>query len=203
MPQKERQPVLVVGNADFEGNLTIHGSKVTPDGSSLMGLTPSASIDFRLGVTGRSLRHTRITFTGLAVNIEALDDEVGVLLATIDDGTMLILGAETDLAFTKTSGLADTDDVSVALGSSEAANDLLTTPVTADAILDRQDHVVTSNTFDIDVHTNDNTSAVPPIYMPETEKSIYLNLGFPLFTAGGVLTIDGTIDLHWLDIGRY
>lgn len=193
MVQKIRQQILPAAgikvpgvNSDFAGKAIVNGVSATV-----------VTLD-----EVRAIRRTRFTITNLVVDFAHATDSGSVKVADMPDTNILYFGAEVNITGTKggtSNGLGAATDINLALGTTATADSTLTgtdgnlvasTAITADTLaITWQAHSL-ATTF-VGAGTLDSAS-----------NAIYINLGTGALSANDTLTLSGTIDIFWLDLGN-
>ena len=195
MTQKTRQDQLFSGPVRFMAPVSASG-----EGNGA-GLDEPAAAGATLAFDrARFARHARVAVAGLAIDVAAADDFGGVELLGLPDTNILVLGAEADLAVAKDgAGVLAATDVTVALGTAAATGTAL-----SGAESDMLDALpLTADALEVAWRAHTQANAAPaPLYVPDGPSSaLYLNAAATVSADGG-LTVSGTVDLYYVDLGN-
>jgi hypothetical protein len=176
-----------------------------PAGSAFGGkvLTPATGVQAVVEDL-RAVRHTRLLVTALEVDVDEADDFGSAKLVDLPDTNMLLLGMELNLELTKggvTNGLVAATDLLVGIGTAATAS--------SDLSGGSEDNVLTGISLTasdaspaLAFHSNDEATVTWPKKLADgASNSLYLNVGASI-TASDTLTVDGYIDLYWVDLGN-
>jgi hypothetical protein len=151
----------------------------------------------------RFVRHTRLTIEGATLSIAAADDFGSLLLATLPDSNLMLLAVELDLELVKgeeVGGLVAATDVGVAVGTAAASNATLSGAMID--VLDQVDLTASDASPALQVHSQADATLTYPIQIADGASSeLYLNAAASI-TADDALTVTGTVDLYWVDLGN-
>jgi hypothetical protein len=201
MVQKQRQSsiqeaikVQKAAPGDSDGN-SYGGGVVTPGSAAVKVNTGDESV--------RAVRHTRLTLTALNLAVAAADDYGGVKLCDLPDTNGMLLAVELDLVLTKqanTNGIVAATDLLMGVGTATAgAADL--SGGTDDNILTGISLTATAAAPALQVHSNDDASITYPKKFADGGTALYLNCGTSI-TADSSLSVSGTVDIYWIDLGN-
>lgn len=187
------------GAVDFEGDVTATGSSfgggaVTPNTGGAVATTFD-----RLKAT----RHVRLTLTAATLSIDEGDDYGSLKLCDLADTNIMLMALEADLELVKgevSNGLEAATDVTVAAGTAAASNSTLSgamVDVLTGIALTASD---ASPAYQI--HSHADASLTYPIKLGDSATlALYLNAAASI-TATDALTITGTVDLYFVDVGN-
>jgi len=149
------------------------------------------------------IRHIQLTLAAFSVAITAANDYGGTKLLDLPDSNLVLLGAEADLEMVKgevTNGLEDTTDVTVAMGTAVASNATLSGAMVD--VLTGIAYTATDASPAHQIHSHADASLTYPILLSDSATlAVFFNAS-ALITASDALTISGTVDLYFLDVGN-
>jgi hypothetical protein len=186
--QKQRQPLLATELLD---PLTV---RITEPGVGI-------SVDDKPQV----VRRARLTFNGAVLTITAALDYGSLKICDLPDRNLMLLAVEVDLTLVKqgnTNGLLAATDLDFGVGTAAAsATTLATTMINVIEKVD-QDTDALSVTFQR--HSNDQSTAAFPLRIADgTNSALFLNaVAIAGITADSTLTITGTVDIVYVDVGK-
>lgn len=185
---KQRQQMLVPNLLDA------HSVRVTEPGSSC-------------AVNDQPVlpRKARITLTNATLSVTAALDYGSLKVCDLQDRNLLLLGVEADLVLTKqgnTNGIVAATNLDVGMGTAPAS--AVTLAATMIDILEKVDVDTVALAVDFERHSNDQATAVFPKRLSDSAtQALYLNVSAPgLITADSSLSVSGTIDLFYIDLGK-
>lgn len=146
-------------------------------------------------------RKMTLTLENVSITLADANDYGSVALVTLPDTNMVIIGVETNLTIVKDgTGLIAATNLDIALGRSAASNATLASGMVD--ILAKQDIDTDALSVALQVH---NLAATPSFIgvVDAANTVVYLNASAPTETSeDGGLTINGTIIIHYLDLGN-
>jgi len=206
MTQKNRQEQVFTGPVELSGDaatLTIGDGNLIA-GSSAAGstVTPNTNVATTFDRV-RMPRHVRLTLSGFTVSVAEADDYGGTKLCDLPDENLVLLAVEADLELVKgevTNGLEAATDVTVAIGTAVASNSTL-----SGAMVDVITGIALTATDAspaFQIHSSaDGTLSYPILLADGASAALYLNAAASI-TADDALTVSGTIDLFFVDVGN-
>lgn len=148
-------------------------------------------------------RHVRLTLTGFEVTVLADDDYGGAKLLDLPDSNLLMLAVEPNLVATKgnvSGGFEAAKAATVGIGTAIASASTLSGAMVD--VLSGTALPTGALTAAYGVHSSSDGSLSYPVRVADSPTgALYLNVAASL-TADDVLTIAGTIDLVFLDLGN-
>lgn len=169
------------------------------------GATASSDFTGASGVTAAStpqqVQKLTLTVAAVAAAVADANDYGSAALVTLPDSNLLIIGCEVDLELTKdgTGYIAGTD-LDVALGTAAASNTTLSGTMLD--ILPKVD----LNDSDLTPALQSHSLAATPVLtgvLDGASNIIYFNVAGPTETSeDATVTVDGTIDLYYIDLGN-
>ena len=171
------------------------------DGSPLLVPNSSIGVDYALLTPQKAT----LNLSGETLSVDESEDFGSLLLMTWQDRNIHILGMEVDLVLVKggvTNGLEAAVDLDMALGSAAASAQTLAS--TMIDYLEKQD--VDTDALSVDLEANvlgQSTATFPKQLADAAANKLYLNCGVPAgITADDALTVSGSIDLYFIDLGN-
>ncbi len=171
------------------------------DGSPLITMPSGMGVDYQLLTPYKAT----LNLSGATLSVDAGDDYGSLLLMTWPDRNVHILGMEVDLVLVKgnvTNGLEAAVDLDMGIGSTAASAQTLAT--TMIDYLEKVD--VDTDALSVDLEANvlgQSTATFPKQLADAAANVLYLNCGVPAgITANDALTVTGSIDLYFLDLGN-
>lgn len=143
------------------------------------------------------VRRERLTLTAVEIEVASGDDFGSIKLLDLPDSNIIFLGAVLDLSVAiagAASNVATTLDM--ALGSTAADNATLATTMLD--LVPKIDGVGAGTPGVVD---GASTATEAPLLKASGTKEVYLNAAIPVTTGTGTLTVTGTIDLVYIDLG--
>lgn len=152
----------------------------------------------------RAIRHTRLKITDLDITIAASADYGSAKIVDLPDTNITLLSIEADLELTKgltTNGVVGATDVAVSIGTAAASQADLGNAGAAN-VLTKITLTATDDSPAFQAHSSEDASLTYPINLDDSATlALYLNLGAAI-TADDTVTVDGYIDLFWVDVGN-
>lgn len=190
MTRKERQAT------HFAGPVTMSGDDA--------GGTPAPGTGVAIASDRiRPVRHVRLELSGFILSIAADDDFGGTKLCDLPDSNITLLAVELDLELVKggvVNGLVAATDVTVAVGTAVASNSTL-----SGAMVDVLTGIaLTAADLSpaLQIHSHADGTLDYPIELADAATlALFLNAAAAI-TADDALTISGTVDLYYLDVGN-
>lgn len=186
--QKNRQPLLA---SQLMDGLSL---KVTEPGSGVA-ITDEAVIP----------RRARLTLTNAVLTITAALDYGSLKLCDLPDRNLMLLGVEVDLTLVKqgnTNGLLAATDLDLGVGTAAASATTLAT--TMIDVIEKVDQDTDALSVTMQRHSNDQATATfPKRIVDGSSSALYLN-AVPIagITADSTLTVSGTVDIFYMDVGK-
>lgn len=197
MTQKTNQP------QHFSGAVEMTSDVVVKEGNSAGGaLTPGTGVAATFDRL-RATRHVRLTLTGFVVDITAALDYGGTKIVDLPDSNLVLLGIEADLEMVKgevTNGLEAATDITVAIGTAVASNATLSAAM--EDVMDAIAYTASDASPAHQIHSHADAALSYPILLSDAAAlALFFNLAATI-TADDALTISGTIDLYFVDVGN-
>lgn len=167
--------------------------------------TPLKSGVEQVSNNARAIQHIRISLTGVVLAITDALAYGSVLLGYIPDRNVVFVGAEANLSCVKDGvGILTGELPKLAFGTAAASNATLSSTMTN--LLNGGAAAGTALAAGLTAlwqyHSNDNATAIPFVGLNDSATTaIYLN-GSVNPTGDGTLTITGTADLFFIDLGN-
>lgn len=151
-----------------------------------------------------ALQHIRLTLTGVVISITDALAYGSSLLGYLPDKNLLFMGGEANLTWVKDgTGIVTGELPKVALGTAVASNATLAT--TMINLLNGGaggSAVAAGLTGSLFISSNDNVTAIPYVGIVDAPTTgLYLNAAVNP-TGDGTLTVSGTLDLYFIDLGN-
>lgn len=186
--QKNRQPLLAPQLMD---GLSL---KVTEPGTGAA-ITDEAVVP----------RRARITLTNATLTITAALDYGSLKVCDLPNRNLMLLAVEADLTLVKqgnTNGLLAATDLDVGMGTAPASATTLAT--TMIDVLEKVDVDTDALSVTFQRHSNDQATATfPKRIADDANAALYLNaVAIAGITADSTLTVSGTIDVIYVDVGK-
>jgi hypothetical protein len=166
-------------------------------------LSPAPNTNVTQVESQQIVKHVRMTLTDFVLSVAAAQDYGGTKICDLPDTNIMLLGVEADLVITKggtTNGLVAATDLDVAVGTAVASNATLAT--TMINVLEKVDLNDNDLVVDFEAHSNDNsTSTFPLLIADSATAALYLNIAASI-TADDTASVDGTIDIFYIDLGN-
>jgi hypothetical protein len=171
------------------------------DGSPLITMPSGMGVDYALLTPYKAT----LNLSGKTLSVTEALDYGSLLLMTWPDRNIHILGMEVDLVLVKgdvTNGLEAAVDIDVGMGSTAASAQTLAT--TMIDYLEKQDLDTDALSLDLEVNVlGQSTATFPKQLADAAANKLYLNCGVPAgITADDALTVSGSIDLYFIDLGN-
>lgn len=177
-----------------------------------LGFTPNPLLPpASLGVVEQPLmemnavQHIRLNIASLVISMAGTASAFGgTLLGYLPVRNFIFVGGEVNLTFTKDgTGIATGDTPKFAVGTVVASNTTLST--TMQNLINGAaggTALASGLTGTIQIHSADNgTPAL--VWTPDSSTNgIFFNLGGAITVTAGFITVSGTIDLYYIDLGK-
>lgn len=179
-----------------------HSKGVKPaarDGSlpSVPAATVVLAVDSDLQVP---VRRARFTITNGVLSVADANDYGSFKMVDLPTNPIAILAAKIDMVLTKDGvGYIAATDLDIAVGTAAATNTTLATTMLN--VINKADYDASAIAPVVQQHSASNTSPAP-LVLPSGAKALYLNAaGVTETSQSATLTINGTLDLTWMDLG--
>lgn len=154
-----------------------------------------------------TVRRARLRLTNTVISVAAAEDFGSVKLVDLPNRNMLIMGVEVDCSVVKggvTNGIIATTDLDMSIGTAAASSTTLAS--TMINIIEKKDIDDNALTVTFAGHSNDNATSVAPFKIADGASSaLYMNavpVGGITVVAGDTLTVTGTVDIYYMDLGK-
>lgn len=148
----------------------------------------------------------KVTFTlaGTEISVAAADDFGSVKLCDLPDKNLHLLAVEVDLVVTKagtTNGIVAATDLDMAIGTAAASNTTLAT--TMIDVIEKVDINDDALVVDFEaISVGQSTAAFPLQIADGASNSLFINLSPGNITADDSVSLTGTVDLYFVDLGN-
>lgn len=153
----------------------------------------------------RYVRHLRITLADLVLPITAANDYGGVKFADLPNSDVILLACATNLSFVTEGGENQVLDMAVipmGIGTAVASAKPLANAM-QNIIEVTNTPALSSFASTFAKHSNDNTTPGLVFLADGASNALYLNATTPDITADDNITVNGFIDLVYIDIGTF
>ena len=201
MGQRKVKDPTIYSAIKVTGNVTLDGAQLpgfeSSNGSGLSSgdaliQAPSAGVVSELEM--REVRHAQFTLTSKLLTILAANDYGSIIIGSLPDTNLMILGAETNLTFVRGGGAAATN-VSLSIGHSQTNDTTLS-----------GDEVSVMPEFDVALTSawqqHSYANGFTPTVVPDNSLGQLLLNAVSLVSTEGQLTFSGTIDIYYADLGN-
>ncbi len=148
------------------------------------------------------VKRARLTLSGAVITVTQALDYGSLKIVDLPDTNLMLLGMELDLVVTKqgnTNGIVAASDLDMAVGTAPASNATLSGTMLD--VIEKADLDTDALAVDFNAHSNDQATALFPRKIGDNASSaLYLNLAVAI-TADSSVTVDGTIDIYYVDVG--
>lgn len=150
-------------------------------------------------------RRARLTLTNAVLTITAALDYGSIKLVDLPNRNLMLLAVEVDLTLVKqgnTNGLLAATDLDLGIGTAAAsATTLATTMIN---VIEKIDQDTDALSVTMQRHSNDQSTATFPLRIADdANAALFLNAVAILgITADSTLTISGTVDITYVDLGK-
>lgn len=150
-------------------------------------------------------QRARITLSGATLTILAANDYGSLKVCDLPFRNLMLLAVEVDLTLVKqgnTNGLLSTTDLDLGVGTAAASATTLAT--TMIDIIEKVDQDTDALSVTMQAHSNDQSTATFPKRIADgVNAALYLNaVAIAGITADSTLTVSGTIDVYFIDVGK-
>jgi hypothetical protein len=151
------------------------------------------------------MRRCRLTLAGAVISVAAADDYGSVKICDLPDKNLHIHGVEVDCTVVKggvTNGIVAATDLDMSVGTAAASATTLATTMLN--IIEKVDIDTNALSVEFEAHSNDNATYVAPLAIVDGASSaLYMNaVAVGGITADDTLTVTGTIDIFYTDLGN-
>ena len=168
-------------------NASVGGAKLEAG----LNVTPNIAIGVTQSAQAALPRRALFRLENVALAVTAAQDFGSVKLADLPDGNLLVLGCVVDLTFVGAGGVDTPANVDVGVGTAAASNaTLASTMINVCPKIDSTSGSV--------VKGASGTSQLAVLAASSTD--LFLNVGVAI-SSDGSLTISGTVELTYLDLG--
>ena len=150
------------------------------------------------------VRRARLTLTSFVITVANAQDYGGSKLIDLPNRNILLLGCEVDCTVVKggtTNGIVAATDLDMAIGTAVASNSTLSSTMVN--IVEKKDIDTDALSVTFAGHSNDNASSLAPFKIADGANSaLYMNLATGNITADDSVSVTGTVDLYYIDLGK-
>lgn len=172
------------------------------DASSLKFSEAGAST-VTIGNEFHAVRKARLTLTNFSISVTAANDYGGSKLLDLPDRNLMLLGVEVDCVVTKqgnTNGIVAATDLDMAVGTATASNTTLSSAMIN--VIEKVDIDTDSLSVAFEAHSNDNATSTFPLRVADgASTALFMNISCAI-TADSSVTVTGTIDIYYVDLGN-
>lgn len=182
----------ITPNEKFRGPVAIDGA-IVDHGDAV---TPNLAAGVKVENLARPVRLARLTLTNVAISITAAQDFGSIKLLDFPAGTVIVFGVNLDLVATVDGTvLTDVTAIDYAVGTVALA--------TTDFSGAGEDNLVAENDVAALGVMNARTTAALalPLTLNAGNNDVYLNAQAAVASGTGVVTLNGTVDVFYMDIG--
>lgn len=150
-------------------------------------------------------RRARLTLTNAVLTITAALDYGSLKLVDLPNRNLMLLGVEVDLTLVKqgnTNGLVAATDLDLGIGTAAASATTLASAMIN--VIEKIDQDTDALSVTMQRHSNDQSTATFPLRIADdANAALFLNaVAIAGITADSTLTISGTVDITYVDLGK-
>lgn len=163
--------------------------------------TPGTGV--QINDTLLTVRRARLTLSNFTISVANASDFGGTKLLDLPNRNLMLLGAEVNCTVVKqgnTNGIVAATDITMGIGTAVASASTLS----GSMINVIEATAITADTLSVafQKHSNDQSTASFPLKLADGTASLFMNLTPGNITADSSVTVSGTIDIFYVDLGK-